>query len=136
MVTGSPHLNLLAAAGWEVDAAGRRTPPAGEAWTVTASCWPADIECDHPNRVVAERMVVAACLVADGHDPVRLLADAVLVLGDDHQELRTRILRCLLVPEAEVVGEAVTVIGPECFASLDESVVCWRGVNYGRQDAS
>lgn len=38
--------------------------------------------------------------------------------------------------KAEVVGEAVTVIGPECFASLDESVVCWRGVNYVRQDAS
>lgn len=25
------------------------------------------------------------------------------------------------------------VIGPECFASADESVICWKGVNYYRQ---
>jgi hypothetical protein len=30
----------------------------------------------------------------------------------------------------------VTVLGPEVFASLDGSVVCWRGENYVRQDAA
>lgn len=27
----------------------------------------------------------------------------------------------------------VTVIGPECFASADGSVICWQGVNYYRE---
>lgn len=94
-------LGTLRANGWEVDATSRRTPPAGEAWTVTASCWPTDVECDHPVREVAERMVIAACLVADGHDMPRLLAEAYLALGDDHQALRTRILRCLLVQDPD-----------------------------------
>jgi hypothetical protein len=29
--------------------------------------------------------------------------------------------------------QSVTVIGPECFASADGSVICWRGENYVRQ---
>lgn len=28
----------------------------------------------------------------------------------------------------------VTVIGPECFASADRSVICWQGENYYRVD--
>lgn len=94
-------LGTLRANGWEVDATSRRTPPAGEAWTVTASYWPADIECDHPVRATAERMVIAACLVADGHDLIGMLASAYLAVGDDHQALRTRILRCLLVQDPD-----------------------------------
>lgn len=30
----------------------------------------------------------------------------------------------------------VTVIGPECFASADERVICWRGENYYRAPES
>lgn len=28
----------------------------------------------------------------------------------------------------------VNVLGPEIFASTDESVICWKGVNYIKQD--
>lgn len=28
----------------------------------------------------------------------------------------------------------VVVIGPECFAAKDGSMLCWRGVNYVRQE--
>lgn len=30
----------------------------------------------------------------------------------------------------------VTVLGPEIFASKDDTVICWRGTNYVRQDVT
>ena len=30
----------------------------------------------------------------------------------------------------------VNVIGPDCFAAADESVICWKGVNYYRASGS
>jgi hypothetical protein len=32
----------------------------------------------------------------------------------------------------ETPDDEMTVIGPECFASADETVICWRGNNYYR----
>lgn len=57
----------------------------------------------------------------------------VLFDGDD----RTRM--CLdsdnsIEPETTKSGDII-VIGPECFASEDAEVICWRGVNYVKQEA-
>lgn len=50
----------------------------------------------HPDRETCVRMAVAACLVADGHDLLRLLNEAYQALPEDATALREEILRCLM----------------------------------------
>jgi hypothetical protein len=40
--------------------------------------------------------------------------------------------KCAGFDDADRELGPVAVIGPECFASADRSVICWQGVNYYR----
>lgn len=77
-------------------------------------------------------------LLAQSKGTVRLLAEE-LEAGGDPQDISRR-----MHAGADYLEEAMTtyphtdgdciVIGPECFAAADGSVLCWRGVNYIPQD--
>lgn len=75
----------------------------------------------HPDRETCVRMAVAACLVAEGHDLLRLLNEAYQALPEDAWYLREEILRALMgtsvPPVCAGAGKPGRPDGPEADAA-------------------
>lgn len=83
-------------------------------------------------RAAADRMTVHACLVAEGHDLLRLLNEAYGALPEDTADLRARILRALMgtsvPPVSTGAGQPTGPAGPEAdAAALDTTASAGTG---------